>query len=302
MKIRSCTSLLAAGILAAFAGIARGEEQAETRATIALKEVRAFPEAYRRVPFEVELLYHGPRNLYNPFFTVFEPGSYSNFAAWPGDAAIFRRDAYVDDHPFFYVDRKSEELQRGVMAMRPFTWFTARCIVRSVAQDRAWIEVLGLTATGATLDTSDLRHLVRASALSGNGEMERALVEIGLARLLQAPPRFVARCRLEEGRVALAANQPDRALAALQLAWPQLQDDKMLASLLDRASAQVALRREDEIASVPAKPEAKPEAKPVDVPVKPPAPDDAPSDPQPTTPPSGTDEGAAPTEDASEED
>ena len=87
MKKRSCTAFLAACALAVFAGSARGEDEAdEQKVTVSLAEVRAFPEAYRRVSFDVELLYHGPRSIYNPFFTVFEPSNYANFAAWSSAA------------------------------------------------------------------------------------------------------------------------------------------------------------------------------------------------------------------------
>lgn len=299
MKMRSCMSLVVAAMLAASASAASGDDGTIKSSAVALSEVRTFPEAYRRVPFELELLYHGPRSVYNPFFTIFEPSNWANFAAWPGDAAIFRRDAYVEDHPFFYVERRAEELQRALMALKPYTWFSATCIVRSTAQGRAWIEVLALKSVGASLEPSDLRHLVRAQSLSSNGDFDRSLVEHGLARLLNAPPRFVARCRLEEGRVALAANQPDRALLALQQAWPQLQDDKQLAALLDRASAQVALRRDDEIASVPTAtpekpaPSVKPQPNAPVTPIAAPKPQDgtpaaepemAPKEPPPQTP------------------
>ncbi|MBM4014214.1 MAG: hypothetical protein FJ293_04520 [Planctomycetes bacterium] len=280
MKMRSCKGLLVAAMLAGFAAVARGDEPAKTTA-ITLGEVTAFPEAYRRVPFDLELLYHGPRNVYNPFFTIFEPSSWANFAAWPGDTPLFRREAYLDDHPLFYVERRSDALQRAVMEMKPYTWFTASCIVRSTAQGRAWIEVLAIKSTGAVLDPVDLRHLVRAQSLANGGNFERALVEHSLARLLNVPPRFVARCRLEEGRVALAANQPERAMTALQQAWPQLQDDKQVAALLDRASAQVALLRDQDVAQV-------------GKPAPPPAPAAAPKDSSPPVAPPPTPSGDAP--------
>jgi hypothetical protein len=293
--MQSSRGLFAAVVLAGCTAFARGEETPEKPTTVALSEVKAFPEAYRRVPFDLELVYHGPRNVYNPFFTIFEPSNWANFAAWPGDAPLFRRESYIDDHPFFYVERRAEATQRAVMAMKPYTWFTASCIVRSTAQGRAWIEVLSIKSTGAALDPTDLRHLVRAHSLASSGQFERSLVEHSLARLLNVPPRFVARCQLEEGRVALAANQPERAMAALTQAWPQLQDDKQVAALLDRASAELAAQRQQDVAKVPA-PESGPTPRPsppVD-PAVPPAPvptePDAqkPADPSPAeAPPKG---------------
>lgn len=288
MKKRSCTQFLAACALATFAGYARAEEQADAkRIAITLDEVRAFPEAYCRVPFELDLLYHGPRSLYNPFFTVFEPSSYANFAAWPAEAAIFERDKYVEDHPLFYYERKNTTLQQSLLSLKPYTWFSARCIVRSMAQGRAWIEVLQLTQVGAQLDTTDLRHLVKAHALAANGDFDRALLEIEMARLFSAPPRFIAQARREEGRVALAANQPERALLALQQAWASLPEDKLVAALLDRASAQVAMLRQSQVATGPG-------SAPVTQPIAAPAKAVRPLAPPPTPTPAPLEPPAAP--------
>ncbi len=299
MSMRSCTrsgaalpaAFLAACALASFAGLAHAQEPAETkRLVITLDEVRAFPEAYRRVPFELDLLYHGPRNLFNPFFTIFEPSSYANFAAWPADTPIFERSAFCTDHPLFYVERKDDDLQRAIIGMRPFTFFTARCIVRSTAQGRAWIEVIGVPHVGPLLDSTDLCHLVRANAFAAGGEMERALVEVEMARLLGVPARFVARCRGEEGRIALDAKKPERAMVALQQAWKALPEDRTVGLLLERANLQLVALRQQQVASVPADtppplppksspPSVEPQAPPA--PVPPTAPETAPE----TTPP-----------------
>src|SRR5262245_43145488 len=158
--------LAAAGALAIFAGSARAADDDEDKIPVTLAEVRAFPETYQKVPFDLKLLFHGSRNIYNPFYTMFEPSAYLNFAAWPSDAPIFTRDGFCDDYPFCYVDRRNNELQRQFVAMRPFTWFEARCIVRSSAQGRAWIEVLSVTQVGPVLDGMDLRHLVRGNVLA----------------------------------------------------------------------------------------------------------------------------------------
>lgn len=234
----------------------RTDDDQQDQLPVTLGEVRAFPEAYKRVPFDLALLFHGPRDVYNPFYTVFEPSRYLNFAAWEENASLFSREGYAADYPLFYVDRNNVELQKLVVSTRPCTWLNARCIVRSTAQDRAWIEVLAITRVGATIDTTDLRHLIRANVLAGNGEFDRALLEIALAKLPNAAPRFLARCRGEEGRIALAANQPERALVALQQAGSICPEDTLITALLDRASTQVAMRRDQQRDSVPAAPPA----------------------------------------------
>jgi hypothetical protein len=225
-------------------------DQVKLAATLA--EVTSFPEAYRRVPFELELLYHGPRELYNPYYTLFEPATYMNFAAWSADKAIWTRDGYVDDYPLFYVDRKTGVLEHQVVALKPFTWFTAKCIVKSTAQGRAWIEVLSISTTNTTLDRTDLRHLVKANVLASGGEFERALLEFSMAKMTDAPARFVARYHVDQGRVALAANQPGRAMAELQAALPALPDDKELIALLDRATGNTSAPiAQPQVASAP---------------------------------------------------
>jgi hypothetical protein len=251
------TRFLAVAFVALCAARARaGDDEPATdqvKLAVTLSEVTSFPEAYRRVPFELELLYHGPRELYNPYYTLFEPGSYMNFAAWPADKPVWTRDAFVDDYALFYVDRKSAALERQMVSLKPFTWFTAHCIVKSTAQGRAWIEVLSVQTTNTTLDLSDLRHMVRANVLASGGEFDRALLEFGMAKMFNAPPRFVARCHADQGRIALAANQPGRAMTELQAALTALPEDKDVIALLDRASGAISVpsKNQQQVASVP---------------------------------------------------
>jgi hypothetical protein len=251
--MRTRTRFLAVAAVALFAAQVRAQESLgePIKGSVSLSEVSSFPEAYKRVPFDLELLFHGPRDLYNPYYTLFEPASYLNFAAWSADQPIWTRDTYVNDYPFFYVDRKNSALEHQMVSMKPFTWFTARCIVRNSAQGRAWIEVLSVTQTAATLDTADLRHLVRANVLASGGEFDRALLEFGMAKMFGAPPKFVARYHADEGRTALAANQPGRALSELTAALAVLPDDKELVALLDRTSNAIQGDNKQQVASVP---------------------------------------------------
>jgi hypothetical protein len=256
--MRTRTRFLAVAAVALFAAQARAQEDlGETskldasRLTVSLSEVTSFPEAYRRIPFDLELLFHGPRDIYNPYYTLFEPANYLNFAAWTADQPIWNRDAYVGDYALFYVDRKNSALEHAMVSMKPYTWFKARCIVKSTAQGHAWIEVLSVVSVAATFDKADLRHLVRANVLASGGEFDRALLEFGMAKMIGAPAKFVARYHADEGRTALDANQPGRALAELSTALADLPDDKDLIALLDRASGTLHGDHQQQVASVP---------------------------------------------------
>src|SRR5262245_29506948 len=167
--MRTRTRYLVVAAAALFAAQARAQEEKEKlddsiKFSTTLTEVTSFPEAYRRIPFDLDLLYHGPRDIYNPYHTLFEPSTYLNFAAWSADQPIWNRDSYCNDYPMFYVERKNAKLEHQVIALKPFTWFTAHCIVRDTAQGHAWIEVLSIVRTESTMDGTDLRHCVRASA------------------------------------------------------------------------------------------------------------------------------------------
>src|SRR5262249_38562488 len=228
-----------AALCAAPAHAGEDELNDTVKLTASLTEVTNFPEAFRRVPFELELLYHGPRELYNPYCTRFEPGTSRNSAAWPAEKPVWTRDGFIDDYPLFYVDRKNKPLEGQMVALRPFTWFTAHCIVKSTAQGRAWIEVLSVTSSNTMLDVTDMRHLVKANVLASGGEYDRALLEFGMAKLAEAPPRFVARCHADQGKVALSAGLPGRAMTEFQAALTALPEDKELMALLDRANSTV---------------------------------------------------------------
>src|SRR5262245_22374719 len=90
-----------AALCAVQARAGEDELNGDGKLSVTLAEVSSFPEAYRRVPFELELLYHGPRELYNPYYTLFEPATYMNFAAWPADKPIWTRDAFLADYQLF---------------------------------------------------------------------------------------------------------------------------------------------------------------------------------------------------------
>jgi hypothetical protein len=159
-----------------------------------------------------------------------------NFAAWSADKAIWTRDGYVDDYPLFYVDRKTGVLEHQVVALKPFTWFTAKCIVKSTAQGRAWIEVLSITTTNTTLDRTDLRHLVKANVLASGGEFERCAARVQHGQddrragaLRRALPR-----RPGPRRAGREPARPRHGGAAGRAA--PLPDDKELIALLDRAT------------------------------------------------------------------
>src|SRR5262249_53995735 len=96
---------------------------------------------------------------------------------------------------------------------------------------------------GAMLDLTDLRHLVRSNVRAQAGEWQAALLECEMARLLNAPPGFVARCRADEGRLALCAGDPERAAGALQQAWQCFPTRPEHASLLNQAPERSAARR-----------------------------------------------------------
>jgi hypothetical protein len=63
----SRTRFLAAVAVALCAAQARAQQDEQlgepSKLVAPLSEVTSFPEAYRRIPFDLELLYHGPREV-----------------------------------------------------------------------------------------------------------------------------------------------------------------------------------------------------------------------------------------------
>src|SRR5574339_486363 len=122
--MRTRTRYLVVAAAALFAAPARAQEEKEKldesiKFSTTLTEVTSFPEAYRRIPFDLDLLYHGPRDLYNPYHTVFDPTNYMNFAAWSSDQSIWNRETYVNAYPMFYVERKNSALQHQMITLKP---------------------------------------------------------------------------------------------------------------------------------------------------------------------------------------
>ena len=126
-----------------------------------LEKVNGCPEAFTKMPFEVELLFRDLGDIYNPFYTLFEPSTHLNFSAWSVGTPVWSRDGYMSHHPLFYVSRKNKQLEHHMLQMEAFTWFRARCVVRSTMTGRSWIEVLEILQEDGQFHPEDLQHMAR---------------------------------------------------------------------------------------------------------------------------------------------
>ena len=188
--------------------------------TTTLEQVVGCPEAFAKVPFDVDLLYGGASDVFNPFYSVFEPSVFANFKAWGAEAPIWERDAYSTPHRLFYVSRRRPEALRSMLSLKPMTWVRARCIVRSTFRDRAWIEVLSVVRTGSTVPSADFAHMVKGWVHSERGEYHQAMMELDEVQcdVAKMPRTFQARHMIEVGRAALGADEPELAMNALRAA------------------------------------------------------------------------------------
>lgn len=201
-----------AGILSGVA--AGGGSSSETT----LAQIQGCPDAYTKVPVDIDLLYAGASDVFNPFYTEFEPSHFMNFHAWGSTAAFWTRDGYTRPHYFFYVSRRTPDLLRRFSALKPMTWIQVRCMVRNTFSDQPWIEVQEILETGETVTAADFAHMVRGYVHAERGEFEQAMVELDAVSIKSMPDALAARYLTEVGRAALGAGQMERAISALRQA------------------------------------------------------------------------------------
>lgn len=180
-----------------------------------LDEIRSFPSAYLQVAFQLDVLYNGTGEVYNPFYTVFEPSGWYNFSAWGADTPVWEKEQYKHPHRYFYVDRSNHAAFQAISTVSQRSWLRVTCRVRSTFHDQPWIEVLSVDEVGKTLDRNTLAKLVRGWTYAEQGEFERAVVEMESANLTRMPRPFVAMQRMEFARCAMRAGDLETARNAL---------------------------------------------------------------------------------------
>ena len=121
-------TVVIAGLLCLLSHSVSAKEEPSVPQTT-LEKVYGCPEAFTRTPFEIELLFGGPGDVYNPFYSVFEPSRYINFRAWSSSAKIWEKDQYKAPHYMFYLPRQREDAAKALLTLDEFSWFKVTGIV-----------------------------------------------------------------------------------------------------------------------------------------------------------------------------
>ena len=206
-------ALAASTVLAIFPASANGAEDGAGVAE--LQDVRAFPSAYLHLPIQMEVLYNGPGEVYNPFYTEFEPTRFLNFSAWGTKTELWKRSEYSAPFRFFYVSRDAKEVFLQLSQLKARTWIRATFQVRSTFHHEPWIELTGIERVGKSVDRPTLTHMVRGWALAEQSQWQRAAVEMASVNVAGMPRPFAAKFKVQHARVAARAGDTTTALSAL---------------------------------------------------------------------------------------
>jgi hypothetical protein len=73
---------------------------------VRLRDLAAQPDRWQGKVVTFACIYHGFDSVYQPYFTSFNAEKWLNATAWYDGAALWEKDAFVDeDFPFLYLER-----------------------------------------------------------------------------------------------------------------------------------------------------------------------------------------------------
>ncbi len=177
-----------------------------------LTEIRQAPESFKGVHVELVLQFASIGRIQNPFFTRFIASDFTNFHAWADEQPIWQRENYDDVFGLLFISKDNAELQ-DVFQLRTYDRLQVRAVVRNTFQGQPWIEVMSLASLDGKVDSATLSHMYRGEEHMKRRQWSRAISELSLAPLGEAPNHVRANvhksigvCYLRMGEAAPAAD------------------------------------------------------------------------------------------------
>ncbi len=194
-------------------------EDGDSVRLIDLAVVQRTPEAFINVPIRISATFHRFDKFFNPYYTLFEPERFLNFSAWGEGQELWNRQAYKQDHTFFFMAKHSKNLDK-LLALEKYDRVVLRGMVRTEFKGTPWIEIFDLEVDDeTTIAEVDLIKLVRAQKLQAQGYFDQAIrgyqtaVREGLPELyLGFIERELGNCHYYRGDFTAAQSHLAKAL------------------------------------------------------------------------------------------
>jgi tetratricopeptide (TPR) repeat protein len=204
--------------------------------THTLSSVRTKPEAYRALPVQIEIQFHEPRKMGNPFFTRFTEDNYYCFAAWGVEQALWDREEYQKDFPFLFVDRKSVVCRTFVDA-KIYDRLRVKAVVRDVFRGIPYVEVTEADVLDDSITEATILHGAKAKKLAKEGDTAGALAEFERAMRGSLADITKAQFHIDMAEVYFQRSERDNAISHLEKAKKLQPEDLAIAHAVEKIQA-----------------------------------------------------------------
>ena len=100
--------------------IAQNQESKE-RQVLTFERLQANPKAFKAAEVTFRGQFHKLSGVFSPFFTLYTPSGFLNFASWEYEAPLWKKEVFKSDFPFLYVAKGDRALCDKISNMKADT-------------------------------------------------------------------------------------------------------------------------------------------------------------------------------------
>lgn len=156
-----------------------------------LSQILENPESWLDVPVRIPLRYSGPRDIFTAYFTAFDRDRHHNFSAWDIHTHIWQKKGFVNDYPFFYVEKDAKEF-RAFLRLRKFDTIAVMGKIVSIFRGKPYFKIVWVCKQSGYLNVHNLTLLNRASNAYQNRSFDDAISFYSQVEKTNPPTDIVA--------------------------------------------------------------------------------------------------------------
>ncbi len=211
------TSLLATLVLCAAVSAQETVTQTDSPVVTSLTTIRKMPEAFTNVTVQFTVQFASLGRISNPFFTRFTPAEFANFYAWADEQPLWQRESYDDVFGNLFYAKSGTQLQE-VYSLAMYERLSITGVVRNTFQSMPFIEVTSFSQVNNQVHSASLAHMYRGEQHMAERRWQRAIAELTLAPVGDAPDALRSAAYKNLGICHLRIGETEQGKSYLQMA------------------------------------------------------------------------------------
>ncbi|WP_372370379.1 hypothetical protein [Candidatus Uabimicrobium sp. HlEnr_7] len=139
-----------------------------------LSQIMENPESWLDVPVRIPLRFSSIRDIYTAYFTAFDRDRHLNFSAWDIHTHVWQKKGFLNDYPFFYVEKDAKEF-KAFLRLKKFDTIAVMGKVVSIFRGKPYFKIVWVCKQSGNLNVHNLTLLNRASAAYENRMFDDAV-------------------------------------------------------------------------------------------------------------------------------